>query len=452
MLNRREFLAAVPLLAAAQKRERPNIVLIVVDDWGWTDLGCYGSKYYETPNLDRLASQGIRFTQAYSACTVCSPSRAAILTGKYPARLHITDWIPGHKILNQKLRPPDWTQHLPHQETTIAEAIKPAGYMTAAIGKWHLGGPQYWPETQGFDRSVAGTDKGSPPAYFSPYKIATLPDGPAGEYLTDRECNEAIRFMEENRDKPFFVYLPHHAVHTPLQAKKEKIAKYRDKPDAQGDPVYAAMVESLDESAGTIMRKIDELGIANRTVVMITSDNGGLLRSTSNAPLRAGKGTVYEGGVRVPLIIRWPGVVRAGSICDVPVMGIDLHPTALDIAGVKTGEVDGLSLLPLLKGGKALKRDALFWHYPHYHNQGASPYSAIRERDLRLVEFHEDGKIELYDLAADISEKNDLAKSRPDVANRLRKRLASWRQSVGAQMAPANPDYDPAKADKRFAH
>jgi arylsulfatase A-like enzyme len=443
-MNRREFLASLPAVAAAQRRQQPtNVILIVVDDWGWTDLGCYGSRYYRTPNIDRLASQGIRFTQAYSACTVCSPSRAAILTGKYPARLHITDWIPGHQRPDAKLRPPDWTQHLPLDEVTIAEALKPVGYATAHIGKWHLGGPEFYPDHQGFDCNIGGTHRGQPPSYFSPYRIPTLEDGPEGEYLTDREAAEAIRFIRQNRSKPFFIYLPHYAVHTPLQAKKDMIEKYRrlaEAGDSQGSPIYAAMIESMDESVGRVLAMLDELGLADRTAVILTSDNGGLERRTSNAPLRAGKGTAYEGGVRVPFIVRWPGVTKAGSTCHVPVIGMDVYPTVLEIAGVKPPKaIDGLSIVPLLQGATRIGRDVLYWHYPHYHSMGATPYGAVREGDLRYIEWQEDGHFELYDLKSDIGERQNLADSRPTDVKRLAKRLADWRQQVGAQMALPNP-------------
>jgi arylsulfatase A-like enzyme len=422
---------------------------MLIDDWGWRDLGCFGSTYYQTPNLDRLASQGMRFTQAYSACTVCSPSRAAIMTGKYPARLHVTDWIAGHQRPWAKLRPPAWTMHLEHREITIAEALKPLGYAAACVGKWHLGGNEYYPDKQGFDRNFGGTHRGQPPSYFSPYGIETLEDGPAGEYLTDREAEESIRFIEQNKDRPFFLYLPHHAVHTPLQAKKEKIEKYKrlaQSGEAQGDPIYAAMVESIDESVGRIMDALDRLGLTQNTLFIITGDNGGLQRSTSNKPLRAGKGTEYEGGTRVPLIVRWPGMVKPGSESRTPVIGCDLYPTVLEAASVKVpGTVDGRSLVPLLKGGSSLGRDALYWHYPHYHSQGATPYSAIRDRDLKLIEWQEDGRIELYDLSTDPSESKDLAGERSADVKRLRSKLDTWRKKVGAQMAVANPEFDPAR-------
>lgn len=437
-------------LAFAQARRPWNVLLIAIDDWGASDAGCYGSRYYDTPNIDRLAASGMRFTQAYSACTVCSPSRAAIMTGKYPARLHITDWIAGHPYPWAKLRPPDWTQHLPLEETTLAERFKTAGYATASVGKWHLGGPEFYPDRQGFDRNIGGTHAGQPPSYFSPYKISTLSDGPAGEYLTDRECAEALAFIESRRERPWFVYLPHHAVHTPLQARQALIEKYRRRAgneNVQGNPVYAAMVESVDESIGRLLAGLDRMRLAERTIIALTSDNGGLLRSTTNLGLRAGKGSAYEGGVRVPLIVRWPGVARAGSTSHVPVMGMDLHPTLLAMAGLQPpNEIDGDDFSTLLGGARTLNRRPLFWHYPHYHPGGATPYGAVRDGNLKLIEFYENDRIELYDLATDPEEKSDLAASRTDDAQRLRVRLRRWRHEVGAQMPLANPNYDPGRA------
>ncbi len=437
----------------AANNPKPNFIFILVDDLGWTDLGVQGSKFYETPNIDRLASQGMRFTQAYSACTVCSPTRAAFLTGKYPARLHITDWIKGHVRPDAKLKVPDWTMHLPLEETTIAEALKHEGYATASIGKWHLGGPEFYPDKQGFDENIGGNDKGQPPSYFSPYGIPTLADGPKGEFLSDRLTDETLKFIERNKAKPFFVYLPHYAVHTPLMGKPEVIAKYKRKADPknpQHNPVYAALIESVDDSVGRILQKLDELKLAENTVVIFTSDNGGLLQNdvTSNLPLRAGKGSAYEGGVRVPLFIKWPGVTKPASICDTPVITPDYFPTILDMAGLtawKPSSLDGESLVPLLKQTGGLRRKTIFWHYPHYHPGGATPYSAIREGDLKLIEFFEDNHVEMYNLKDDIGEQNDLATKIPDHANALRKKLHTWRTSVGAQLPLPNPGYVPTR-------
>lgn len=436
-----------PLRAATV---RPlNFIFILVDDMGWTDLSCFGSQFYETPNIDRLAGQGVKFTQAYSACTVCSPTRAAVMTGKYPARLHITDWIAGHKRPYAKLSVPDWTMYLPHAEITMAEALKPLGYSTVSIGKWHLGGPEYYPDKQGFDQNIGGTDRGQPPSYFAPYKIATLPEGPDGEFLTDREGAEACKFLEQNRDKPFYLYLPHYAVHTPIMAKKEVIAKYQQKVkpgQAQNNATYAGLVESVDDSVGRILNKLEELNLADRTVIFFTSDNGGLLRITDNAPLRAGKGSAYEGGVRVPLIVKWPGVTQPGTINETPVISVDFYPTILEIAGTtpKPGQIiDGESLVPLLRQTGGLKRTALYWHYPHYHPGGATPYSAVRDGDYRLVEFFEDNRLELYNLKEDAGEKNELAQKEPAKVAALRAQLEAWRKAVGAQLPTANPNYDP---------
>ena len=346
--------------SAVASTKQPNVILIVVDDLGWTDLSCMGSEFYETPNIDRLADQGMRFTSAYSACTVCSPSRAAILTGKYPARLHITDWIEGHKRPRAKLLVPDWTMFLPHEEITIAEMLKEEGYATCHIGKWHLGGEAYHPKTHGFDHNIGGYHRGQPPSYFAPYKIPTLDEGPDGEYLTDREAEEAVRFITENRENPFFLYLPHYTVHTPIQSKEDKHAKYADKVRPgmkQTRADYAAMIESLDESTGRIMATLEEFEIADRTLIIFTSDNGGLVLGrppiTDNSPLRSGKGSEYEGGVRVPLIIRWPETITPGTTSDEPVMGIDFLPTIHEASNVSARlpkTIDGQSLIPLLRG------------------------------------------------------------------------------------------------------
>lgn len=431
--------------------QRPNIVFILVDDLGWSDVGCFGSKYYETPNIDRLASQGMRFTDAYAACSVCSPTRASIMTGKYPARLHLTDWIPGEGDAPiHALRIPDWRKFLPLEEVTIAEALKSAGYISASIGKWHLGGPQYYPEHQGFDFTVAGGDIGHPASYFWPYegKTHTVPGlklgGHAGEYLTDRLTDAAEDFIAQNKDRPFFLYFAHYAVHVPLQAKPALAAKYKAKAPRgeQTNAVYAAMVESVDDSVGRILRRLDALGLAANTVVVFMSDNGGLWpQATSNAPLRAGKGYPYEGGIREPLIIKWPGTTRAGTTCSTPVSSIDFFPTLLEIGGATLpGPVDGHSLVPLLKQSGPLQREALFWHYPHYWGRNrVRPFGVVRAGDWKLIEFYEDMRVELYNLKDDLGETRDLAKEQPEKAGELRVRLHHWRQSVDAQMPTPNP-------------
>lgn len=440
------------LVATTQAAARPNFIVILVDDLGWTDLSSQGSTFYETPHMDRLAREGMRFTQAYSACTVCSPTRASLLTGKYPARLRVTDWIKGHVRPHAKLRVPDWTMHLPLEERTLAEALRDAGYATASIGKWHLGGPEFYPEHHGFDVNIGGNDRGQPPSYFSPYNIPTLADGPKDEFLSDRLTEETLKFIARNRTRPFFIYLPHYAVHTPLMGKPEVVAKYKAKADPRHphqNARYAALVESVDDSVGRILAQLDALDLAENTVIFFTSDNGGLVLNnvTSNHPLRAGKGSVYEGGVRVPLFVKWPGVTKAGSVCDTPVITPDFYPTMLEMAGLKPARrqvVDGRSLVPLLRQRGAFRRDAVYWHYPHYHPGGATPYSAVRAGDWKLIEFFEDNRVELYHLRDDIGEANDLAATQPRKAEALRQQLHAWRKSVGAQLPTPNPDFDPA--------
>ncbi len=442
-----------PARAGCAPIDKPNIVFILIDDLGWADLGCCGSRYYETPRIDRLARQGMRFTDAYAACPACSPTRASILTGKYPARLHLTDWIPGWTPPNPRLLIPDWRKYLPREEVTIAEVLDSAGYATAAVGKWHLGGPPYFPEHQGFDLNVAGSNAGAPASYFHPYGgRPRLPGGKPGEYLTDRLTDEAVAFINARRDAPFFLYFCHYAVHTPIQAKKEMVAKYQGKPgaDGQASPVYAAMVESVDESVGRILDTLDQLDLADRAVVILFSDNGGLLRptATSNAPLRSGKGFPFEGGVRVPLIVRWPGVVPPGNVCREPVTSVDFYPTLLAITGLEgdprhNANVDGVSLLPLLNQDGAPARDAVYWHYPHYNPIGGYPYGAIRQGAWKLIEFYEDMHVELYNLEDDLGETADLAAEKPDLAATLRAKLHQWRTEVGAQMPRANADYQP---------
>ncbi|MBS3764098.1 MAG: sulfatase, partial [Planctomycetes bacterium] len=402
----------------AERRGRPNIVFILIDDMGWTDLGCQGSQYYETPHIDTLADQGMRFTNAYAACTVCSPTRASIMTGKYPARLNLTDFIAGHDHPWAKFSVPDWTKYLSHDETTFASVLNDAGYNTFFTGKWHLGGPDYYPETHGFDVNIGGCHRGLPPTYFSPYGIETIEDGPKDEYLTDRLTDEAIDLIEGSADEPFLMYLAHYAVHTPLEAKGDVVEKYANK-DKHGQisEVYAAMVEHTDDSIGRIMHKLEELEIADNTIFVFFSDNGGLTRATNNAPLRHGKGSAYEGGHRVPLIVRWPGSINPGSTCDTPVISTDFYPTLLEACGLPAmpeQHCDGKSLMPLLTESGQLQRQSLFWHYPHYHF--STPYAAVRKDDLKLIEYFESGRTELYDLDEDLSEQNNLAESEPEKA------------------------------------
>lgn len=450
-------LFALPAGAAATRP--PNVVFVLIDDWGWTDAGCYGSKLYETPNLDRLAAEGMRFTQAYAASTVCSPTRAAVMTGKYPARLHLTDWIAGHRRPFAKLKIPDWRLQLPLEERTIAEELKDRGYATGLFGKWHLGNEAFSPERQGFEVNVGGTHQGAPGAYFPPYRIANIPDERGNEFLTDRLTREAIAFIEANQHRPFFAYIPHYAVHTPLAGKPAVIEKYQRKIAAGNYPhtnaVYAALVESIDDSVGALLKRLAELKLDTNTVVFVTSDNGGLSGTvnaqgwrpgpTRNEPLRLGKGSAYEGGVRVPLLVKWPGVTTPGSVNDTPVISVDFFPTILEIAAGAAPRSDGESLTPLLRGGTRLAREAIHWHYPHYHPGGATPYSAIRDGDWKLIHFFEDDRVELYDLKADLGEQRDLAATDPKKAAELRAKLNAWRSAVGAQLPTKNPQHDPAR-------
>jgi arylsulfatase A len=464
--TRREFLtgaaAALAAHAAPQTTRPPNILFLLVDDMGWRDLGCYGSNFYETPNIDRLASQSVRFTDAYAACPVCSPTRASILSGQYPARLHLTDWIPGRKQWpTARLLTPPFEQQLSLSVPILPQSLKPLGYATASIGKWHLGGPDFYPDRHGFDLNVAGTQRGSPTSYFGPFDLPNLTGGTKDDYLTDRLTVEAERFIEANRARPWFLYLPEFAVHLPEQAKPDLVERFRRKVDRgnpQHDPVYAAMIASLDENVGRILKKLDDLDLARHTAIFFMSDNGGVVNEgtrkepvTSNAPLRAGKGHVYEGGIREPMMVRWPGVTRAGTVNHTPVSSVDFYPTILEMAGanILTGG-DGASFVPLLRG-RSLRREPLFWHYPHYSNQGGPPAGAVRSGDYKLIEFYEDGRLELYNLARDIGESEDLSKSEPKRAAELHAALKKWRQSVDAAMPTENPKYDPATADQGLA-
>ncbi|MBM3855551.1 MAG: sulfatase, partial [Verrucomicrobia bacterium] len=423
-----------------------------------------GSTYYQTPNIDRLAREGVRFTDAYAACAVCSPTRAAVLTGKYPARLLLTDWLPnGRWHPKAKLQSARFVRGLPLEEFTLAEALREAGYRTASIGKWHLGSePFSLPEHHGFDVNIGGNAHGAPGDFFFPYEgnwaIPTtglrarwnvFADGKPGEYLTDRLTDEAVKFIRENRAKPFFLYFPHYAVHTPLQAKKEVVAKYEKIPEAQqqGKPVYAAMVESMDESVGRVMATLRELGLEQSTLILFTSDNGGFYNATSNAPLRANKGAYYEGGIRVPLIVKWPGVARAGHVSAEPVTSTDLYPTCLAAAGRPPRphqHLDGLNLQPVLAGGASLDRPAIFWHFPHYNDHPSSvPSSVIRRGPWKLIETFDPTGVELYNLADDLGETRNLAAENAAKTAELRRELEAWRKEVGAEMMRPNPDYDP---------
>jgi arylsulfatase A len=437
--------------------DRPNIILILIDDMGWRDLGCTGSDLYRTPHIDALAQRGMQFTQAYASAPICSPTRASILTGQHPARLGMTDWLPGRRDMpSQKLLRPQLANHLPEDSITLAEALNKRGYRTAHIGKWHLGGAGHSPEKNGFDVNIGGTQAGSPPGGYFKFNTPTLKLQP-GEYLTDRLTEEAVRFIDKNSDRPFFLYLAHYAVHIPLQPKEDVAARYRheSKPKAtHTNAVYAAMVESVDDSVGRIMRKLDEHSLAENTIVIFTSDNGGLsvreganTPATSNNPLRMGKGYLYEGGIRVPLLVRWPAVVKAGSACDVPVVSADLYSTLITATDATGNQiVDGRNLAPLLKQQAGFQPRALYWHYPHYSNQGGRPSSAIRKGDWKLIEFFEDGRRELYNLRDDPSESQDRGDKNRAMADELAADLAGWRETTGAKLPTPNPDYVPTSA------
>jgi arylsulfatase A-like enzyme len=463
-------------------REPPNIIFILIDDLGWRDLGCYSSDFYETPTLDRLATQGMLFNDAYAACPVCSPTRASLLTGKYPATLGLTDWIDWGAWIHPargRLVDAAYIDHLPLSEVSIAAALKQAGYATWHVGKWHLG-EGTTPLEHGFDCNIGGCHWGSPSkGYFSPYHIPGLKDGSEGEYLTDRLTDEAIRLIENHTGSPFFLNLWYYAVHTPIQAKAEHIARFQSKAANMGldriepfeigehfptqhkreqritrrviqsDPVYAAMIYNLDRNIGRLLTVLDQTGLAGNTVVIFTSDNGGLATAegspTCNAPLSEGKGWMYEGGTREPLIVRWPGVIQPGSTCSIPVSSPDFYPTLLEIADQPLRpeqHTDGISLLPLLKGTTSLERDAIFWHYPHYGNQGGTPGSSIRCSDYKLIHFFEDDHIELYNLRTDPGETQDLATAQPALAQELAEMLASWRHTVSAIIPQTNPDWE----------
>ena len=441
---------------AALAKRPPNIVFILIDDMGWADGGCFGSKFYQTPQMDALAASGVLFTQAYAACAVCSPTRAALMTGKYPARLHITDWIAGEGApKNSRFEVPDWQQHLPLEETTLAEALKKLGYTTAHIGKWHLGDERFFPQHQGFDTNIAGGETGHPASYFWPYGATNHPNrvpglaargGKTGDYLTDQLTDEALNFIEANKEKPFYLNLCHYAVHAPLMGKQALIDAAADRPgaDGQSNTVYAAMLKSVDESVGRIVKKLNELHLAENTLVVFTSDNGGAVHfgkppATANTPLRNGKGSAYEGGLRVPLIVKMPGVTRAGTVCDTPVITMDFFPTLLELVGAEKSAsrtaIDGVSFAPLLRGEKQTPNPELFWHYPHYWNGGkVSPYSVARVSDWKLIRFYETGTEELYDLKSDLSETKNLAESNPEKRKELSTRLDAWLKEVGAQM------------------
>jgi len=432
---------------AADAERPPNVILILADDLGWADLNCYGNRTYRTPNLDRLAGGGMRFTDAYAASSVCSPTRASIQSGKYPARLDLTLWLLGRSPADAKLLDAPHAKELPLEEVTIAESLGAAGYATASVGKWHLGGEPFFPQYQGYDLNVGGNENGSPAGGYYLVNKMPLPEAREGEYLTDHLTDQGMQFIEANRRRPFFLYQSYHSVHTPIQGKPELVAEYEKRMEELGaefNPAYAAMVHSLDENVGRIMDKLDQLGIAEDTVVIFFSDNGGYHRVTNNAPLRAGKGYSYEGGHREPLMVRYPRLIRPGGVCDEPVVSTDFYPTVLELAGLKAKpqqHCDGVSIVPLLKDANAsLDREAIYWHYPHYSPQGGTPSGAVRRGPWKLIEFFEDGRLELYNLEDDLSEARDLAADMPERVGQLHKKLLAWRDEVDAKLPSPNPN------------
>lgn len=511
-----------------RRSSKPNIIFFLVDDLGWSDLGFEGSSFYETPNIDKFAHEGVSFSNSYAASHVCSPSRASILSGQYPARLHLTDWLPGRKNYPfQKLANADIVQHLPYDILTLPEILKDNGYVTAIIGKWHLGEDTLSTKRQGFDLHIPDYNKGWPNGtYFSPYNMKGLEGGPDGEYLTDRLTSEAIKYINENKEKPFFLFMSHFAVHDPIEGRPDLVKKYQkklegmaasdklpfilepnpddsiqltrealnellDQPNYKGfqlsphrtvkikqiqDNVqFAAMVESVDESFGRIISALDKLGVRDNTIIIFFSDNGGMSAanyykpdrkiapksldkafSTSNLPLRGGKGWLYEGGIREPLVIQWSGTkLRKGTVCNTPVISTDFYPTILDLAGISpptSMQLDGLSLAPVLKASNntgKLKSRALYWHFPQYSNHGQqSPGGAIRLGNYKLLEYYENYRVQLFDLKKDPGEQHDLSKEMPRKVKKLKKMLDDWRIDINANMPYSNTKYDPSYGDE----
>ena len=464
------FAIASSCLAAADAK--PNIIFILADDLGQMDVGAFNPKtFYETPNIDGLAKRGMKFTQAYAACCVCSPTRGSIMTGKYPPRFGVTDFIGGAR--RGKMNPAKNADHLALEEVTIAETLRDAGYATFFAGKWHLGGGGFYPGAQGFPKALTnGEGKKGNVQFWYPESDLPVPDHKDDPKTTERIVNEAVKFIGEHKDAPFYAYLPFLAVHQPIGARADIVAKYKKKaegvpPDAFGDererkvrlvqnnPVYAAMLEQLDTGIGRVLAAVEKNGLTEKTIIVFMSDNGGLSTSegtpTSNIPLRAGKGWPYEGGVREPMIVCAPGVTNPGTVSDSPVISTDFYPTLLQLAGLPPKpeqHLDGVSFVPLLKGETMQRGKPLFWHYPHYGNQGGAPNGAIRDGDWKLIEWYEDGALELYNIAQDLGEKTNLAAQQPEKVKELHAELIAWRKEVGAVMPTPNPDFDASKAKK----
>ena len=451
------ILAVTHLVQANQ--ERPNVVFFLVDDFGWGALSSSGSKFHETPNIDKLAASGMSFTNGYAACTVCSPSRAAILTGCYPGRTHLTDWIDGHDRPFAKLQVPDWNMKMEHDRILLPEALKELGYATSFIGKWHLLPinekelkKDHFPETHGFDQNIGGREWGQPKGrgqYFHPFDMPNV-TSKEGDYLTDRLTDYAVDFIDQKQNDPFFLYFSYYTVHWPIEAKPELIKKYEEKLKTgkfnHTKPAYAAMVQSLDESVGRVLDKLKEVGQADNTIVIFTGDNGAVGTNYCGG-LRGAKAYSHEGGVREPFFIAGPGIEPGTS--DVPVISTDFYPTILDLVGAPLKDEqheDGVSLKPLLLQTGTLQDRSLFWHYPHYHR--TTPYGAIRNGDYKLIEFFEDGALELYNLVEDPAEETNLADTMPEKAADLLEELKQWRTNVEAQLPTPNPNYDPALADQ----
>ena len=453
------FLNNIQKLGAQENN--PNIVFILVDDLGWMDLQCYGSHFYETPNIDQLRSEGMKFTDAYSGAPVCSPTRASILTGKNPAKLQFTGHITRigrHRYPEHgRIIPPEDKMHVELEEIMIPEALEGLGYASISIGKWHVGDEEkYFPTNQGFDVNIAGYEDGSPPTYWGPYEIdrewnsviKNLSDRKSGEYLTDRLTDEAIKFIRNNKQKPFFTYLSYYSVHTPLEAPDSLVKKYEAKlkeHPVQKSATYAAMIEKVDDNVGRLLDEVDKLGLTDNTIVIFYSDNGGTTEATYNTPLREGKGYLYEGGIRVPLIFKWPGHIRPNTSCDVPVISEDLLPTIVDMAGKGAklpDDIDGVSLLPLLeeKSGE-LNRDQICWYYPQYSPQAQMPGYAIRKGDYKLIEHYDPPIVELFNLKKDISESENLAEKMPDKVEEFKESFDKWLEQMNPVMHTENPDY-----------